>query len=56
MLLALPYLEHAFGLRSLRQPGGRRRRLVDGFFVLRRDAVETAALVRGSVRARTPVL
>jgi glycosyltransferase involved in cell wall biosynthesis/GT2 family glycosyltransferase len=55
-VLVLPYLDDTFSLRRMLRPGGRRGLLRDGAFLLRRDAVETAALVRGSVRARNVVL
>lgn len=55
-LLALPYLARITGLRQLGRPGGRRARLAAAPVLLRRDLVETGALARGSVRARTLVL
>jgi colanic acid/amylovoran biosynthesis glycosyltransferase len=55
LLAVLPYADDLFGLRSLHRPTGRRARARDGLFLLRRDAAETVALLRGSVRARTPV-
>ena len=53
---AVPYLDDVFWLRKLHRRIGRRTALRDGVFLLRKDAVETAALVRGSVRARSLVL
>lgn len=55
-LLTLPYLARVAGLADLTRPGGRRRRLAAAPVLLRRDLVESLALVRGSVRARTVVL
>lgn len=55
-LLALPYVARIVGLGEMGRPGGRGRRLAAAPVLLRRDLVETAALVRGSVRARTVVL
>ena len=55
-LLALPYADDVLGLRRLRRPGGRRARLAASGTLLRRDLAETAALVRGSLRARAVVL
>ncbi|MCW2779319.1 MAG: glycosyl transferase family 2, partial [Frankiales bacterium] len=55
-LLALPYLDRVLGLRTLHVPDGRRRRLCDGAFLVRRDLVESAALLRGSWRTGTVVL
>jgi GT2 family glycosyltransferase len=54
--LALPYLDSTFSLRRMHRRAGRRGLLRDGLFLLRRDAVETAALVRGSLRTRNVVL
>jgi glycosyltransferase involved in cell wall biosynthesis/GT2 family glycosyltransferase len=53
---AVPYLDDVFALRRLHRPVARRAALRDGGFLLRKDAVETAALLRGSVRARSLVL
>jgi glycosyltransferase involved in cell wall biosynthesis len=55
LVAALPYVDRLVGLRRLRRPG-RRSRLAAAPTLLARDVLETAALVRGSVRARTPVL
>ena len=55
-VLALPYADDVLGLRQLRRPGGRRARLAASGTLLRRDLAETAALVRGSLRARAVVL
>ena len=56
VLLAVPYAARVAGLAELRRPGGRRARLAAAPVLVRRDLVETAALLRGSLRARTPVL
>ncbi|MCW2600409.1 MAG: glycosyl transferase family 2 [Frankiales bacterium] len=56
LALALPYLDRLVGLRTLHRPTGRRRLLGEAAVIVRRDAVETAALLRGSVRARSVVL
>lgn len=53
---AAPYAWHVAGGRHLRRPGGRRLRLAAAPALIRKDAVETVALVRGSWRARTIVL
>lgn len=55
-LPALPYLAGVTGLARMTRPGGRGERLAAAPVLLRRDLVETAALVRGSIRARTVVL
>ncbi|MGH3744236.1 MAG: glycosyltransferase, partial [Mycobacteriales bacterium] len=55
-LLALPYLAGITGLAEMGRPGGRGRRLAAAPVLLRRDLVESVALLRGSVRARTIVL
>ncbi len=55
-VLALPYADRLIGLRRLHVPDGRRHRLSIGLFLLRRDLVETRALLEASARARTPVL
>lgn len=56
LLLVLPYAERLLDLRTLHRPGGRRRRLAEAAVLLRRDAVETLALLRGSWRSRDVVL
>jgi glycosyltransferase involved in cell wall biosynthesis len=55
-LLCLPYVDDLVGLRTLHVADGRRRRLAAGWLGLSRDAVETVALLRGSLRSRTLVL
>lgn len=54
-LLAAPYALDVLGLRAWRRPG-RRARLAAAPVLVRRDAAETVALLRGSARARTLVL
>ena len=54
--LTLPYANRLVPFRSLLRRGGRRARLAAVPVLLRRDAYETVALIRGSVKARTPVL
>lgn len=56
LALALPYADRLLDLRGLRRPGGRRQRLHEAGVLLRHDAVQSSALVRGSVRAREVVL
>ena len=56
LLLAAPYAADVVGLRELRRRGGRRARVRAAGLLVRRDLAETAALLRGSWRARTPVL
>lgn len=56
LALALPYLDRLVGLRTLHRPTGRRRLLGEAAVMVRRDAIETAALLRGSARARSVVL
>jgi hypothetical protein len=56
LLLTAPYAGRLLDLKALRRPGDRRERLAAMPVLLRRDLAETAALVRGSVRARTVVL
>ena len=56
LAVALPYLDRLLGLRTLHRPGGRRGRLKQALVLARHDAVQTAALVRGSVRSGEVVL
>lgn len=56
LLAAVPYADDLLGLRTWGRPGGRRARLAAAPTLLRRDLVETAALIRGSWRARTLVV
>jgi glycosyltransferase involved in cell wall biosynthesis/GT2 family glycosyltransferase len=56
LVAVVPYVDDVFGLRRLHRRIGRRAALRDGVFLIRKDAVETAALVRGSARARSLVL
>ena len=56
LALAAPYAADVLGLAELRRPGGRRARLRAASVLVRRDLAETAALVRGSWRARTVVV
>lgn len=56
LVLAVPYLDRLVDLRSLNVANGRRARLAVAGVLLRHDGVQTAALLRGSWRAKSPVL
>ena len=56
LLLVLPYADDVLALRRWHRRSGRRALLREAAVLVRRDAVETVALLRGAVRARSLVL